>query len=383
MAVINPGLTPAQATPGLWQFDPIMLPKWRTARAKALAIGSTSLAKVLCINDSTGVGEAAGSGASQLTGAHDRSVSARLAAALARLGLPGTSEGQFGQGNVLAYTTMPLYNPRITLGAGWISQNNPSVPGGSSFQSSNNTDAITYLPEINVRTFVIWALTNSPLGTLSITIDGGAPTTGPATFNTGIAESLTPITVKAAAAGSHTLSLIASAGVCNIGGIQAYDDTKGGIDIMNMGWGASASSDWNNSAYPWSPLPGIGAYAPDLTIIGLGINDNWKGTTPAAFTANIQALITEAKLSGDVILEAPHGIQVGFGGGLTTLATQATISAIYKSLAASNNLPCIDWPARYGSWVTANAAGWMYDGAHGLAPMYEDKAALLARVLAA
>ncbi|HEY5106587.1 MAG TPA: hypothetical protein VII73_07425 [Caulobacteraceae bacterium] len=384
MAVINPGLTPQQATPGLFQFDPLMLPKWRLQRSLVRAKGGTSRARVLCIGDSTTLGQGAGTsvGGYLIGLARDKAVPARMGALLAAAeNLPCSMESMFGEGNVLNLgLSLSAYDSRITLGAGWAMSN--TTVGGGSYQNSTTTNPITYTPEVNVDTFEVYFLEAPTTGVVTFDIDGSAPSSGPTTFNTVNASyGYAKVTIKAASTGAHTLHVKGpgTVGVI-VGGIVAYDSTVGGVDIINAGWGASTTSNWAATSYPWSNVNALSVILPHLTIIEL-INDSWAIQNAALTTSNLQTLITEAKLSGDVLLCVPHAAQSGWDGG--SLATQAAVAAAIKGLAASNNVPCIDWQARYGTWAAANTIGWMNDAAHCNAVMYEDKAALLARVLAA
>jgi hypothetical protein len=100
-------------------------------------------------------------------------------------------------------------------------------------------------------------------------------------------------------------------------------------------------------------------YAPDLTIIGTGINDARYSYTVPTWTADTQALITAAKLSGDVILKTVIPSQDS-----TVSALEAQYAAAAQTLAATNGCGVVDINARFGDWFTADAAGYMSDTLH-------------------
>jgi lysophospholipase L1-like esterase len=128
------------------------------------------------------------------------------------------------------------------------------------------------------------------------------------------------------------------------------------------------------SAQPVSAIPILGAA---LLVINLGINDWETGIPPATTAANIQALITAQKnAGGDVIICMPTPT-----GGTASPATQATYLPFLIALANSNNIPLINWTARYTSWAVQNARGWMYDSLHPNALLYNDEGQFLAQLL--
>jgi lysophospholipase L1-like esterase len=74
-----------------------------------------------------------------------------------------------------------------------------------------------------------------------------------------------------------------------------------------------------------------------LTIINLGINDWENAVSTTTFNTNMQAIITAAKLAGDVLLATPNTTN-----GTASIATQATYVAKIQTLATSNSVKLVD-----------------------------------------
>jgi hypothetical protein len=84
-----------------------------------------------------------------------------------------------------------------------------------------------------------------------------------------------------------------------------------------------------------------------LTIINLGINDWENAVSTTTFNTNMQAIITAAKLAGDVLLATPNTTN-----GTASIATQATYVAKIQTLATSNSVKLVDlWTNVFGGVV--------------------------------
>ena len=113
----------------------------------------------------------------------------------------------------------------------------------------------------------------------------------------------------------------------------------------------------------WLPPASIATAAPHLTDIMLGTNDYPAPTkTPiATFTANIQALITAAKASGDVRLLTPMPSSTSFA----HLSDQADVMNALIGLASTNSIPLINLTTRFVDYTTLAANGFAAgDGVH-------------------
>lgn len=95
----------------------------------------------------------------------------------------------------------------------------------------------------------------------------------------------------------------------------------------------------------YTSLTSIKAYAPNLTIVMLGINDAQSSEAVSTYSTNIQTLITTAKLSGDVIIMSPVPSDPSL---TTTVAFEAAYTSTLQGFAASNNIVFMDLFHRFG-----------------------------------
>lgn len=226
------------------------------------------------------------------------------------------------------------------------------------FASGSGT--LSFTPPNNVDTFVFYYPTNTTLGSCTVQIDSGATTSVNENLPAGGYTSVT----LTASLGSHTFNVNWASGVCFWASIVGYNSSSKEISIYNMGWAASLAANWDASTYGWDPINAIALVAPDLTFIDLTINDWNAGTNLSTYSAEIQALITAAKASGDVILMSGNPSDPTFGSD-ASLATQQTYVAAMETLAYSNNVPMIDvWTLFGGTWSGPNTSGWMFDSLH-------------------
>jgi hypothetical protein len=241
------------------------------------------------------------------------------------------------------------------------------------------TTGMSFTPSVNCDTFEIHFATYSTGIVANINLDGGATLASVNCYQavwykryirliqkwlrSGLSE---PIATVSAPVGAHTLTIVPAN---NTGGIWpihiiATHSAQKEISILNGGWYLGTSVQLaNNFQDPvgyanWLPLEGIGQLAPDLTIIMCGGQDAYNETPLSAFTASLQAIITEAQASGSVILasDAP------FGTSLIAISAQQNYVVAMKSLARSNNIPFIDvFSMMYGGIQSfATSAGFTY-----------------------
>jgi lysophospholipase L1-like esterase len=180
------------------------------------------------------------------------------------------------------------------------------------------------------------------------------------------------------AKGVHTINLVCSNnGNIDLVAVEAYDSTTPAIDLFQAGQNGAKAADIAGAASAWSPLNALGAFAPDMSVICLTINDSNNATALSSYTTSLQAIITKAKLSGDVLL------MVGVPSG-TTAATDGTLDgyiAVCRSLATLNNVGLLDLTVRWTSYAAANPAWPYFDTAHPGPSGYADVAkAVLAAI---
>jgi lysophospholipase L1-like esterase len=343
-----------------------------TWNAKAAAVRSgTSRALIACIGDSVTFGFGAGAG-DATTNARIASYPARMAAKMAAAGLPAINESFFSNMASPAITPaiMAGYDSRLAVGAGWVSDTNNPTAGGQCWRNDSTLNALSFTPTIPVDTFIVWYYTEPTFGDFTLDVDGAGQTA----HSQNVAKSFAKLT-KTVALGTHTLNIKRTAGNVRFGGVIAYNSAARAVDVINLGYSGSTTAIWADATDPWSPLNALGALAPDLTIIKLGINDFNTSVPLATFKANLNTIITRARLSGDVILCFPNQTNS------QTPEYQDSYADAMRDVAEAANVRLVDQYNALGSYAALNAAGKMFDGLHPKAVPYDDEAARLASAL--
>jgi lysophospholipase L1-like esterase len=349
------------ANPELFNFNTDSLRSWNARLNAARAPGSTTLAKVLCVGDSTSRGYRSS------TPYFDyQSYPAQLKTQMAALGIPASYNAIIGDGNTQA--ALPTFDPRVVLGTNWAASNYATSTlralGGTLIQNavSTGSDLSFTVPEA-FNTIDVYAARSAGLGTFTVRVGAGAVLS---TVNTAGADALlkTTVPVGSLATAGSTINIQATvAGGAYIAAIHAYRNDIGQVAILNAGHsGMQAANDFI-SIRTWSNIPAISVIAPHLTIIALTINDSNNAQSLVNYQAGIQSAITAAKASGDVVLATgcPSG---------TTQAVDGTLDqyiAVLRSLAVTNACPLIDFKQYFKSYATSNAFG-LYDDTLHLTP---------------
>jgi lysophospholipase L1-like esterase len=159
-------------------------------------------------------------------------------------------------------------------------------------------------------------------------------------------------------------------------GVEPFLSTSKHIRIANAGVNSTTSTQWAVTTADFGSTNTIKGYAPDATVIMLGINDARDSIAPSVLQANLATIIVAAQVSGDVVLATPPPSS---GAPYTTFEPQ--YQAVYKALSATYNVPIVDIYGRFGgTWNTA----FMFDALHpnnaGYWDMAEAVDALLRRV---
>jgi lysophospholipase L1-like esterase len=240
----------------------------------------------------------------------------------------GWSATTFGIGILACYTTAPSANALVC------------------------TDARTAWDRCDV-----YVMRGSGIGTLTATATGGSGV--PINCNQGSSD-ITKITCSAASlSASNTVSIICSVSNAYVVGVEFWNSTVPRIRVGNGGVGTVGAQQHVMLATSWGSIPFLAAYQADLVIIGLGLNDRGAGRTPAQFKADMQTLITAAKLNSDVIVCSEMPAQS---------APQATNEAAYNTilgdLSNENSIPYYAYAERCQSFTAYNALGLAFDGLH-------------------
>ena len=327
------GTTVGGGFPNVLNFVPgVNMVNWRKALANMR--NGVSDARILCVGDSTTLGYGTTLGSTFPTrGAYPKVLANELAAR----GFPA-AEGLGCPPSAVASNPDGRWTGTLT---GWGLLNGFGAGSAADYTNSTSTvGTLIYTPSVNCDSFYIYSLTNNlpNLSNILATATGGSQIS----VNGAAAPSTIRSTVASAASAStsNTLTMTASAllGVHCVG-VEPFLSTTKQILVGNAGVGGTTTVNWTGGAsQTWNGLALINANAPDLTIISLGANDAGTAVSSATYLANIQSLITAAKVSGDVLL-LPSIPAYENGGSASYLAQYYTGLV---ALAALNNVPMAD-----------------------------------------
>lgn len=350
-------------------FTPATSSTLRKGLARVRA--GTGDCKILCVGDSTtagvGVLSAPNGAGSPLSYPYQLAaiLHASLIPAARGLGIPPSN---IGSGNP---------DTRWTAGSGWAPTSNFAWATGADYKwtSSASPANLVYTDPVLADSYDVYYLKNTGLGTFTATATGGSGSVVNTSATTGIGK--TTITAgSAATTNTVTIAPSASLGDVHIVGIEPSLSTTSRVRVGNAGVGSSrAVTHWNGngSGAGWNSQACIKAYAPDLTIISLGINDAINAASASAYTAAVQPLITAAQVSGDVLILPPIPSTSSAAAGVLT--NEAAYVAALQGLGYRYG----DLIARWPSGDAINTLGFMSgDAYHPNALGYADLAQWLA-----
>lgn len=105
--------------------------------------------------------------------------------------------------------------------------------------------------------------------------------------------------------------------------------------------------------------------------------NNWLDQVmPTTYYADMQTIITAAKLTGDVLLVVP--VPTVFT--LAALVYQQAIQAEIYALSKANNVPILDMTKRWVSYANKSTL-YSADGIHPTAIGYSDEASAIAKII--
>lgn len=347
------------------------LKKWRVALANTMSGLSDS--KSVFIGDSTDCGYYASG--SQYAGNRKLTVPQAFAKRLAGIGVPVSTASQFGTQSVPT-GSLAAYDPQWTYGAGWSGSSVGSVAGGFLLQNTSDTTTANYTPtDVNGTALVfdrieICYLKNSTYANFTVAVDGGAALFTSTQAGAGAFDTQT-INVTS---GTHTINIAKTAPdaakTFYLASIRAYSSTAKTVQVMNLAGGSMDSTKMANSAQYFGTVNMLTRVAPHLTTINCSINDALAATSIATYKANIQAIITAAKISGDVILRTGNTGSPGYSG--FVLDSDDKYIAALEELAVLNGCPFINIKSRLGQFAEMSALGFIVDGLHPTQAGYYD-----------
>lgn len=334
---------------------------WRTLLAGVT--GNTANGRLACIGDSTtrGLGGAGGT-SGDVAGSYPSQLAPLLASAFSVAAGIGNLIGASG-------LTLNTIDSRVVLN-GWGASAGTTAGGGLLTKTTAGT--LVFTPTAAFDTVDFYVPRNSGWGSISVDIAGGSADI----ISNGSANGF----IKQAKTGSRAVQAVNVAYNANpafIAGIDTYDSAVKQISVWNMGWSGATAANWNNGTYLYSPKSALSLYAPQFSIINLGINDMVAATAVATFKTNLQAVIDAAVAQGGVALVVPNPISTASA----SQAVQDEISQAIIDLAMLNNLPFYDIRRIIPSFTAGDALGLYYGANHLSGTGYAAVAAGIAEML--
>lgn len=361
-----------------------------TSRAIARVRNRTGRARMAFVGDSTiagwGSGGVVGTGAGATPGSGGNYLRAsstpqQLSVLLSAAGIPTRADAIFGTGTTTANTVAEyvVVNPGNTFGADW-GVHSSSTLGGNSLTSAatGTTSWVTRSWEYAADTFDIYYMTLAGFGTFTVTDASGTLATVDASvvvLPVGAASGgLSKVTVSRATASKLPISIQRTGvgGAIFIVGIVPYDSNSPRLEIWNMGWGGSKTSDWTLAgSNGWKAYYALTLIEqPDLWYLELGLNDRFNAVSPETYQANLNTLAARLKAGGgDLIMGKPHRPYLG---NIAYNLTVAHLAAIDTVALARGAAALVDNYTPTNLGVTD-----YYDAVHLTGPGYAKKAAAL------
>jgi hypothetical protein len=310
--------------------------------------------KVLIGGDSTTAGATCGT---SLTYANARvnTYPSKLSTSLSSIGIAARNDGFFGDQYVTG-VTYPVYDPTVTIGAGWAVANfNGDTLGGQMIVGSNGGagQLVFSPPQAWDRAVISYVRTNTGASNVNVYVGGALNSS----FNGANSNALINVTVAAASLSVQTLALggvVSGANGVPIAGVYFYNSADPGIVFMQMGMHGKTMSylaDFYGSNFPWNNANAIDTHQPHLTVINMSINDSNGGTALTTYSQKLEIAVNRALLYGDVILcvGAPSS---------TTQATDGTLDkyiAVLKASAIAHDIPLISIKDLFGSYAASSS----------------------------
>lgn len=364
------------------------LPTWLPALAQVKA--GTGSAVVACGGNSKSEG---------FTGTRQQSVCHYICAQMVTSGVPCTDQSFFGNGGyggamntsavggmgdtITGYTAG--HNSQLTWGtiADWQcgSFSNGGTLGGCLLEGFQNTSNMTFAPGGTIDQCDVYHAAGSGNGTISIDFNGGTATT----VNDNTTAAVVKTTVNTTAGTSKLLNIHrVSGGSIFVIGAVCRNSTVAHVEMDAIGWGASTTTNQNQTLAPYDVVLALPALQPALTIwIGADTNDYTPSYGPVSlstYLANQQALFAAAKSTGDVL----EVTEIPSAPSRQTYAIQNQYHAVEYQVASQFHAPLFDMTREWWSnYDQPNALGWYADTTHGTAAAYNIEGTLIAKTLLA
>ena len=295
-----------------------------------------------------------GNYAQMVSGARPYRPGAVVAGLMTAAGLPCLDAGFTGDQNVASGgLAIPAYDGRFAFaGAGWTFNIDQTASGGGSLDGQAGS-ILDFAPGVSVTTFE--AIAYNIGGSFAVTVDGAAAAgiTAPGATVSGNVVTLPggsgftrvrwPVT-----AGTHT-ARITVGGRTLLRSVCAWADN--GIRLYNHSAGNARTGEQAAKGNGWLGGDALLFDAPDLTMIELGINDAGAGVPVATYQADLQRIIADAKVSGDVLVLWANA----FNPANIATATQDSFRDACAATAAAAGVAFGDIRAALGDWASTAA----------------------------
>jgi hypothetical protein len=371
-AAVSASVTPTLQQAGVYNLSVANTHHLRIA-VDNVQNGQAAPGPVLIISDST----ARGGGATSILNTWPF----RLAAQLTAKGIPASASGVFGAGNYASVAAYAAFDTQFSAGTGWTLGQNTA--GGSYFKwpGSLADTAWSLTPKNPDGTSLaynqcdLWYISNTTTQTVTLDRSGTAPTSGGTTLNTAAPLGFHKATFGWSTTATGTFNVTPnSSGSASLFIVGAYcrNTASPTLEIINMAWAGSNSTDWVNTAYSpnYDVQTIIKSLSPVVGIVAHSVNDWNPGTTAggstaptalSAYSSNISTLVADVQLTGDAILgEGPQSNPANYA----SIASQQTYGATLRSLSSSLNIPYVDPQVTFGSFAQASADGLTADDRH-------------------
>jgi len=334
-----------------------LYPRWRAALARVA--GNTGYAKAMLLGDSTTAGALAAGAGTQPNRAQTPYVYLRDRLRVTQ-GLPVLATSWVGDQAYFKTNAISMYayDSRFSQpdGAGYSASSSVLTVAGGTVVNTANANRLGFLAEEAVDTFDVYYALNTGLGTFNLTRVGSASTPVSQVGTSGTGKT----TLVGALSSTDALYAARSSGGTYLIATDAYNSAVKSIRILQAGWSGGKVADWATAVTGFDPLPAAKAMACDLYLIRPGINDWATGTSLSAFRASLEALVDGLLTVGDVALLTPYPSNVS----VASQAVQQSFVDVIKDVASVRGLKVDDTFAAFGTWVAANAAGYMADNLH-------------------
>ncbi|WP_174286638.1 SGNH/GDSL hydrolase family protein [Sphingomonas bacterium] len=298
--------------------------------------------------------------ASQLVNARPYRPAAVLAGLATAAGYPCFDDSMVGDNNVTPYTTLSIYDPRISFPSGvWTAAGSTTSPNSFPFAGANYLNGtgfgpLVFTPDVGANTFIVDVYNVG--GAFTFSVNGAAPTSITAP---GATISGNTVTAPSSSSGFTRITVVGGLGTTGLSvtpgtnallrSITGYNSATPAIDMLVHASNGSLSSDQaaESSGNHWYNNDALAFDAPDLTLIAVGTNDCSQGVPIATFIANVQTIVNTARLSGDA---AVYWTTAANPATFSTAAAQGNYRDALASWAASNNVAFWDQLTKFGDW---------------------------------